>query len=77
MTDSELRVVSSIAPPGQAAVKSVKELMTGAAHGGLQPNKRMQLAALHIQGTSDCELAGKSPQLMRGPLGCPVRSAHG
>jgi hypothetical protein len=66
---SELRVVSSIAPPGQAAVKSVKELMTGAAHGGLQPNKRMQPTALQFQGTSDCARPAESPQLMRAPLG--------
>jgi len=33
------------------------------------PNKRMQLAALQIKGTSDSVRATKSPQLMRGPLG--------
>jgi hypothetical protein len=33
------------------------------------PNKRMQLAALQFKGTSDSAQAGKSPQLMRGPLG--------
>jgi hypothetical protein len=46
LTDSELRTVPSIPPPRQAAVKPVKELMRCTAHGGLQPNKRMQLTAL-------------------------------
>ena len=33
------------------------------------PKKRMQLTALHIQGTSDGVRTGKSPQPMRNPLG--------
>jgi hypothetical protein len=48
LTDSDLRTVPSIPPRRQAGVKSVKELLRCAVHGGLLPNKRMQLMALQV-----------------------------
>src|SRR5688500_6731739 len=43
---------------------------------GQMSNKRMQLAGASIlKETSACAQAGKSPQLMRGPLDCSLAHA--